>query len=708
MSARSTWLLALGLLLAAAAQALPSFEAVRRDHAVSDYQLLDRAGLPLQSLRLDMQRRVLPWQALDQMSPALLQALLLSEDRNFYAHSGVDWGAVAASAWGNLWNSRTRGASTLTMQLAGLLDEELARPPGGRSLGQKLGQALLARQLEARWTKAQILEAYLNKVPLRGELVGVPALARLVFGKHPSGLNAEEAALTAALLRAPNAGPGPLVQRACALLQQQQRACAGLAGQWSAALARRQSEAVDEALAPHAARQLLRADGPRRLRSSLDAGLQRLALAALRQQLAELGGRQVEDGAVLVLDNASGAILAWVGSSGGGSASEVDHVLARRQPGSTLKPFVYQLALERRLITAASLLEDAPTQLDTGHGLYLPQNYDRRYRGWVSARAALGSSLNMPAVQLGTMLGADALHERLNAWGLGIAETGGYYGASLALGSPDVSLLALTNAYRALANGGVYSPAHGLPPPARSPRGRRVAEAASVFVVADMLADNNARAPAFGLDSVLRTPGYAPVKTGTSKDMRDNWCIGFSARYTVGVWVGNSSGGPMHNVSGVAGAAPVWQTLMLALHQERPSRPPPAPAGLKALTIVYEIGSEPGRREWFLAGTEQQRLRAARQPGRGAAGAILSPPEGAVYALDPDMPPAHQRLRFEGGPGVWRLNGRRLGQGGALSWAPWPGRHRLELLDGRGQVLQQRWFEVRGASLRPATQLPPR
>ncbi|MEH0168151.1 penicillin-binding protein 1C [Roseateles microcysteis] len=693
-------LLGLALLIAAGlAQALPTFEQVRAGHKTSDKVLLDRRGEPLQLLRLDKRQRALPWVPLAQYSPALLHALLLSEDRRFYEHSGVDWGAVAASAWGNLWNQRTRGASTLTMQLAGLIDDELTRPQQGRSGAQKLGQAWTARKLEGTWSKAEILEAYLNRVPLRGELVGVPAAARLLFDKSPAALDASESALLAALLRAPNARPALVAQRACELLNLQPARkpdCPGLEMQAAAAFARRPLPLPGEHLAPHYARLALKADGPNSQRSTLDARLQRVAVQVLKQQLIELQGRNVEDGAVIVLDNATGEVLAWVGSSGAelSSAAEVDGVLARRQPGSTLKPFVYQLALEKKLITAASLLDDSPAQISTDAGLYLPQNYDRGYRGWLSARSALGNSLNIPAVRVGTMLGADMLAARLNDFGLGLEQGGSYYGASLALGSAEVNLLSLTNAYRALANGGVWSavrlPARELKP------ARRVADAASTFIVADILADNNARALTFGMGSVLSTSGFAAVKTGTSKDMRDNWCLGFSDRYTVGVWVGNAGGEAMHDVSGVSGAAPVWHQLMHYLHQGRPSRPPKAPAGLTQQLARFDgTQGEPPRQEWFVRGTELARVSLMANAPRG----ITNPRDGAIYALDPDMPPAAQRIVFEGEAGQWQLDGKPLGRGTSVRWAPTPGRHQLALLDARGQVLQKLGFEVRGAIL---------
>ena len=357
------------------------------------------------------------------------------------------------------------------------------------------------------------------------------------------------------------------------------------------ALARKGGMPLGAQLAPHYARQVLMpgrdaagtvaarapsagnamargnkpADGSGLQRSTLDAGLQRVAVRSLRRQLAELNGRNVEDGAIIVLDNASGEVLAWVGSSGDLSgAAQVDGVLARRQPGSTLKPFIYELAFEKRLITPASLLDDSPAQIATAGGLYLPQNYDRNFKGWVSARTALGASLNVPAVRVAALLGPDAVHARLNQLGLALTESAGHYGHALALGGAEVTLLALTNAYRTFANGGRFS---AVKLPGHEAASKLVADPAAVFLITDILADNNARVRTFGLDSALATRGFAAVKTGTSKDLRDNWCVGFTDRFTIGVWVGNASGEAMHQVSGVSGAAPVSpNTIKFAGH----------------------------------------------------------------------------------------------------------------------------------------------
>ena len=675
---------------AAPAFAVPTFDAVRAAHAPSDVPLLDRFGAVLQTVRLDDTVRRGPWLTLADISPALREAIVLSEDRSFWAHGGVDWRALAAGAWASAWNGRSRGASTLTMQLAGLLDDELARPAGGRSVGQKLTQLRRAQQLEAGWTKTQILEAYLNRVPLRGELVGVAAASTVLFGKHASGLDAVDAALLAVMVRGPNAAASVLERRACAVLRQQQLGCAPLAITLAQALARRPGPlqpAPGEALAPHFARQMP-APGKGPWRSTLDASVQRVASTALRRQLAELRGRDVDDGAVVVLDNASGEVLAWVGSSGpGSSAAEVDAVLARRQPGSTIKPFVYALALQHRLITAASILDDAPLQLAAGAALYQPQNYDLGFKGPVSARVALASSLNVPAVRVAAMLGPDAVFTKLADAGLPLLESAGFHGHALALGSAEVSLLDLTNAYRMFAQRGRWSPVRWHAAAPATPA-RRVFDAGTAYVVSDILADAAARALTFGLDSPLVTRGWAAVKTGTSKDMRDNWCIGYTSRFTVGVWVGNASGAPMHGVSGVSGAAPVWREVVAWLHADAPSRPPvPAP------DLVAQRG------EWFLAGTEA-RPGSAADSGPARAFGIATPRDGSVVLLDPDIPRAAQRLSFVGAPGQWSVNGRVVGRGGVVHWLPRPGRFVLEwraAAAGDASPSERVSFEVRAA-----------
>ncbi len=715
--------LVLMTLLPLDALALPSFDAVRANWHSSDWVLLARDGEPLQRTRVEHGERRGEWVALGDVSPALREAIVVSEDKRFYEHSGVDWHGAAAAAWGNLWNTRTRGASTVTMQLTGLLDDDPKRS-GQRSLAQKATQAVDALWLERSWRKDQILEAYLNLAPFRGETVGLAALSQTLFGKAPSGLDAREAAVASALVRSPNAPWPKVAARACRILRDMRdmrdaQDCANLDGFVQLAFARPATAGdapfdARDALAPHFARQLAQTLHPAagaRIVSTLDAGLQRYARDTLTRTLIELNAREhprnVQDGAVLVLDNATGEVLAWVGSSGALSkAREVDGVLARRQAGSTLKPFLYAEAIDERRVTTASLLDDAPLDLAAGGGLYMPQNYDKGFKGWVSVRTALGSSLNVPAVRTLVLVSPHRFARTLVSLGLPLTQDGDYYGYSLALGSADVSLVTLTNAYRALANGGLVSPVAGLPGAQRS-QGTRVFSRAASFIVTDVLADNNARTRTFDFDSPLATRMFSAVKTGTSKDMRDNWTIGFTSRYTVGVWVGNADGSPMWDVSGVSGAAPVWAALVGFLHRRVPSVAPAAPPGVTHTRVTFAQAVEPARDEWFIAGTETPVVGLAANAADAARGPsqIGSPVDGTIFALDPDIPARNQRVWFERATGstarvAWRLDGKPLGSAARVPWLPWPGKHVLELVDARGQVSDAVHFEVRGATSR--------
>ena len=691
------------------------FDRVKAGYHASDTLILDRTGELLHRLRTDATVRRGQWVALADISPALRTALVLSEDRRFYEHSGVDWQAISSAAWANLWNSKTRGASTITMQLAGLLDEDLKRGSRGRSVAQKVGQTVSATVLERGWRKDQILEAYLNLVPFRGELVGIDAMSQTLFGKAAHGLDAREAAVAAALVRAPNATPAQVAQRACAVLKSLQTTedkCEAL-DLFTTGTLQRRDYAASVGVAPHVARRLVSAvptpASTATIKTTLRAPLQRFALQTLQQHLRELAGRHVEDGAVVVLDNASGEVLAWVGSSGEdiSNAADVDYVDALRQPGSTLKPFLYAQAIAQKRITAASLLEDSGTQIQTAGGLYIPQNYDHQFKGWVSARTALGASLNVPAVRTLVMVSPDAFHKQLVQLGLPLKESGDYYGYSLALGSAEVSLLNLTNAYRALSNGGRTSPTTlilGTKPALRNALDPRAA-----FIVGDILSDPLARARTFGPDSVLGTHFWSAVKTGTSKDMRDNWAVGWSQRYTVGVWVGNASGAPMWDVSGTTGAAPIWAAVMNHLHTTQLSRAPQPPAGVVQVAVQFhKPGASPveaARKEWFMAGTQQASFAihsgATHAQYSVSRGRITSPTTGTIIALDPDIPPKNQRVTFqaEGTNLRWQMDGKVFAKGTTAQWLPWPGRHVVRTVDAKGLLLDEVRIEVRGAGV---------
>lgn len=785
-----------GIVCLASAHALPSFQQVRQDFASSESLLLDRNNAVIHRLRTNPQVRRGQWVALSDISPALRVAMVLSEDKRFYEHSGVDWRAAGAAAWGNLWNQRTRGASTLTMQLVGLVDDDLQRSKGRRTLLQKFGQAAAAQMLDAKWQKDEILEAYLNLVPYRGELVGIDALSHTLFAKAAHGMDEREAAIAAALVRAPNASPKAVAQRACGVLAQMQKTrptpllCDTLS-LFATGVMQRKAWSPSDGIAPHMAQRLLASSSnkaannagnkaasstsktpaspqpqtqPRIIRSTLSAPLQRFATAQLQQTMHELAGRNVRDGAVLVLDNATGDILAWVGAAPTtSSAPHVDYVTAQRQPGSTLKPFLYAQAIAERRLTAASLLDDSAAAIATQNGLYVPQDYDRKFRGWVSVRLALASSLNVPAVRTIGMVGVNHFAAQLQKMGIALPHTGDFYGHSLALGSPEMSLLQLANAYRTLANAGQYSPVRMvLPEPASPhvPTPKQALDARASYIISHILSDNNARIATFGNNSILHTRFWSAVKTGTSKDMRDNWAIGYSQHYTVAVWVGNARGQAMWDVSGTSGAAPIWAAIMQHLHRSTPSLPPAPPAGMVQTTVQFAPANvantahakntttnattstratrtphpqtartgiiaspaiyEPSRKEWFISGTEQTLFaqpasasnagntantsRAHTTSATPSSAHIQSPTHGTIIAIDPDIPPKHQRLLLRADqPHVrWQINGKPAGAGSTAYWMPWPGKHQITLHNLSGKTLDTIQIEVRGAGVKDA------
>ncbi len=555
---------------------LPSFETVKGSYKKSDALLLDRYGRVIQEMRIDNRGRRLDWVDLKAVSPALIRAVLFVEDRRFYRHQGVDWVGIFAAAVKKPLSPHTRGASTMTMQLVSLLDKRYRAHGVKRSLKQKWNQIRAAQALEKTWSKPQILEAYLNLISFRSELQGIAAASRGLFVKEPSGLNEAESLILASLIASPNAPVESVINRACFFSRSlaAEPSCQAIKDLGETSLQSPYPIKPAISIAPQVAQMLLKGDQAQVV-STLDGRLQQFVLDTLNHYLADLKEDHVADGAVLVVDNRSGDILAYIGNSGQtSSALWVDGITAQRQAGSTLKPFLYELAFEKGFLTPASLLEDSPLQVTTPTGLYVPRNYDNVFRGLVSARTALSASMNVPAVRTLLLVGLNPFWDRLRHLGLtSLSEDAEYYGYSLALGSADISLLELTNAYRTLANGGNSSPLRiRRDQPVVKPK--PVLDKGAVFLISHILSDRGARSITFGLENPLATRFWTAAKTGTSKDMRDNWCFGYSDRYTVGVWVGNFSGEPMRNVSGVSGAAPVWLAVMNYLHADRSSSPP--------------------------------------------------------------------------------------------------------------------------------------
>lgn len=690
------------------ARATPSFETVRARFQASDRILQDRNGLTLNEMRLDKTVRRLDWISLHDISPTFQTAVLLAEDRRFYDHWGFDWRALGAAAIERLRGRKLRGASTIPMQLASALSahsSKISRGHERKTMWGKAKEIFASIELSARWSKAQILEAYLNLVYFRGELQGVSAASQGLFRRHPIALNEEESMVLAALIRSPNAPLGTVSLRACMLLKSRhpQTPCSTLDLAVKSALSIPYSigERVESApQVAHLLRRELMAAPHGTLRTTLDLGLQLFATDVLRRQLQELRSQNMKDGAVLVLDNASGDVLAYVANAGELSTARfVDGIRAQRQAGSTLKPILYGKAIEAKLLTAATLLRDSPLEISVESGSYVPHNYDHQFKSFVSARVALAASLNIPAVRTVELLGVDHFVQTLADFGIELPERADFYGPSLALGSGDVTLWDLTNAYRALANDGIWSAARLLPSIQTGHSRKQVLKTSASYIIKNILSDRDSRSATFGPENSLSTRFWTAVKTGTSKDMRDNWCIGFSEQFTVGVWTGNFSGDAMWNVSGVDGAAPVWLSVMNYLHNRTLSRPPAIPPDVVSREINF-VKSGQKRTEFFLQGTEPENSEI--QPQDEVETRIAYPIQNTRIAMDPRMSSSISKVYFQivhPQPGyALYLNGKA--QPGPLQeymlWSPKPGFYRLTLKDREQSTVDEVTFVVRG------------
>lgn len=607
----------------------------------------DRNGAPLRNTRAGDGTNA-RWVSYDRVDPDLINAFVAVEDRRFWDHHGIDGVAVARAVRDNLRARRVvSGASTITMQLARLLR------PANRRFDGKITQALFALRLEAHLTKREIFEQYLNRVELGQGTAGVASAAALYFNTSPSEMSIGQAAMLAGLAHAPSrdnpqASPRRArARRAFALSRMHALAFATLDD-----VARSKQEPLVSGsrsapfLAPHFTTRVLAWTADARdssrtshIRTSLDAALQSEIEAEVVHTVRTLGDRGVGDAAAVVLDNATGEVVAWVGSPDfwDSENGQTDMVVSPRQPGSALKPFLYALAFDRG-VTAATILPDLPKSYPTNIGAYQPRDYDRRFRGPVRAREALASSYNVPAVELASRLGASSLLETLRLAGFTtLTRDADYYGLGLALGDGDVSLLELANAYRALANGGAWRPWTWRPVTPGAASGgetRRVASAAASAIVLDVLADPAARMPGFGFETPFDFPFPVAVKTGTSRHFTDNWAVGATAGFTVAVWAGNFSGRPMQGVSGVTGAGPLLHRVIMATSRRIAPGVLPTPAQVGAISMpvcrlsgLKATPSCPALDEWFIPGTEPKQLDDWQRDGR-----IVLPAEYSEWA----------------------------------------------------------------------------
>lgn len=660
---------------------------------------LSTEGIVLQKLLTSRETRHEGQLSLDQISPALIQATLSAEDQHFFQHQGIDFFAILRAAKDNLRYRRTvSGASTITQQLIKISTPKTIR----RNLWTKIQESLQARSLEMHWSKEKILCEYLNRLDYGNQFIGIGAASLGYFDKKSLELSPAEAALLAAIPQNPTRlnpfkhedRTKARQQRILALMQKQNRIkkeAYELAQTENLKLRRYQTGFA----APHLvhmlqAQRIQSSNQP--IQTTLELPLQIKAIQSIQYHLEKLHSKNVNQAACVVIENATGKVRALVGSRDfwHSKQGQINGVWSPKSPGSAIKPFTYLMALENEY-TPATLLADIPVTFSTPTGSYSPENYDRRYYGPIPLRQALGNSLNIPSVRLLHALGGvSKLYQRLQDLGItSFDQKAQHYGLGLTLGNAPVRLIELTNAYACLARLGQYQSWSLLEDDSPSISSRPLSEAAS-FLIADILSDSHARSLTFGSNSILNFPFPCAVKTGTSTDYRDNWALGYTPEYTVGVWVGNFDNSAMQQVSGISGAGPILRDIFLYLKEKKSLTWYTPPSQIESAEIDTRTGKLWGdqlipktsfhRKENFIRGTlppkasasdyTEDKLKAFIDPIfkhwlaqtpywlahhlelKDEKQMLAQPPviefphQQAVYFLDPDLPDQGAKMRL--------------------------------------------------------------
>ncbi len=693
-------------------------------------KLTDREGRLLGLLAGADHYRCEPLPAGEPLPTELVRALLAVEDHRFDSHGGVDVLACLRALGDRLIGGPRSGASTLAMQLA-----KIGNGAGERSLREKLREMLQARRMVMEWGRERVLREYLNRVDFGNLCRGAEAASLRYFGCTAAELRPEQAALLAGLVQAPSRlNPWRYPERALA------RRNAVLRSMGQEALCALPLGVGRHSLSvPFCLLQSGRAG-----QYTLDAGLQAACSRIAREEVERLSAQHVSQAALLVVDNRSGDILVRIGAAIPGSpvGGWLDACTMPRSAGSTLKPFVYLLGFLDEQgpqgIWPGSVLADVPTIYRSSDGVQAPKNYQRRYLGPISARQALACSQNVPAMDLINYRGgASRLLELLRHFGYAVPGRARDFGIGLAIGNAHVTLLEQVRAYAALARGGSLPLLRmRMDEPGGStelPLGPNAAR--HLYCLADILSDASARVAGFGAAPNLRFPFACAVKTGTSSNYRDNWCIGYTAQYTVGVWVGNANNAAMSKVSGVSGAGPIFHRVFSLLARREKLHLPERPAGLVEVETDSRTGllpradtpascrrcelaleelqpreqgkyDERGRAllnsryaEWFNE-NGPQRLYAldAAAPSRRRP-AVLIPAHGTRLVLDPTLPEQGRCVELVStlppATAHWRSATLRVFRRDGRWWAELrPGRHRIIVEDVRHGLYAVSTFSV--------------
>lgn len=617
-------------------------------------KIFDRNGKLIYEIYTDQKRTPV---SLSEVPADLKNATISIEDKNFYKNQGFDFVGIARALINTIFKHQLQGGSTITQQLVknALLTNE-------RTIRRKAQEVILTIIVEGVYTKDQILEMYLNTIPYGGTAYGIEAASETYFNKPVKDLDLAQSALLAGLPQAPSTYSPFGAHPELAKTRQEEVLKQMVANKY---VTQDQSNTADKETltyasirppqAPHFAlwikEQLADKYGDKtveqgglRVYTTLDLDIQNLAQMAVATEVGKLKKQHVGNGAAIVTRPSTGEILAMVGSKDYFATDEdgkVNVTLASRQPGSSIKPLNYALAIRDKKITAASAIADVPTCFRVqGQQDYCPVNYDGTFHGLVEARFALGNSYNIPAVKVLALNGIANFVDFATQMGITTFTNPDNYGLSLTLGGGNVRPYDMAEAYGVLANQGIEQPLVAITkvtdwkgntleeydPVKNKLTGTRVLEPAVTFIISHILLDNNARSAAFGPSSFLNVSGHpeVSVKTGTTNDRRDNWTDGYTADAVVVTWVGNNDNTPMSGaVSGVSGASPIWNKIMKAVldkaekgiydPSEKGHAWPSQPEGVSGATICADTGGAPGadpanpgcptRFEYFLTGT---------------------------------------------------------------------------------------------------------
>ena len=638
-------------------------------------QFIDREGEPLNASYQNYWN-VADVMALHEMPPLFVRLFIAAEDKNFYAHSGVDWRARLAALGQNIKAKKiVRGASSLSEQVVRMI------VPRKRTIFSKLLETADAWRLEKRFLKNDILEFYLNQVPYAANRRGIKQAARFYFSKTPDRLSVREMTALIVLVRAPTSFDlyrakdkiNASIDRQLRLFFDQ-----GLIDEAELNGALSEKMTLDPPSltiqVPHFLEYVrsLTPEAGKAVETTLDAFLQKKTAELTRQRLKDLSHRHVSNAAVLIADRRTGEILAWVSETNDPDTKAFNAVLVPRQPASAQKPLLYGLALTKGM-TAATKIKDAPFARAVGRGVHHFKNYSRTYYGDVTLRQALGNSLNIPALKTIEFIGVQTYYDFLKSLGFShFDKPADFYREGLALGNAETTLFELTQAYLMLANNGttkslkVYK---GQPVSEE----KRVLPETAASLIGHILSDPLARQWEFGTDSVLNFPVQTAVKTGTSTGYRDAWAMGYNRDFVAGVWMGNLNYEPMSDVTGAVGPALLLRSIFTELNRIRTSGPLELSPELEKRTVD-------GKTEYFIP--EMEETYQTEPPDC----VIASPENGVMLAVDPRIPPEYQQYPFsvscvpEGAFVVWNIDGKEVyrGRDNTFLWRISRGSHTVQ------------------------------